>query len=244
MKCYKIIMGDKFVGVGTSIDLRKFQQKHSVFFACDESEAQYIQCGGKLYHDMWMLPVSTQSYSAADVKEIEQDEYDALFAAIKSNQEIPVQIGEEPIEDNTPEEDQVTVEYVRESKINEMKSACNHAITNGFDIALNDEQTYHFSLTIQDQLNLITSAQMIASGSETIPYHADGELCKYYSAADMNAIIEKANAFKTYHVAYFNSLKSYIASLNDMNKISKVFYGSAIPTKYQSEVYIALKNEF
>lgn len=244
MKYYKIIMGDKFVGVGTSIDLRKFQQKHSVFFACDESEAQYIQCDGKLYHDMWMLPVSAQSYAAADVKEIEQDEYEALFAAIKSNQEVPVLIEEEQIEDSAQEEDQITIEYVRESKINEMKSDCNKAITNGFDIKLSDGQVSHFSLTIQDQLNLITSAQMIASGSGTIPYHADGELCKYYSAVDMNAVIEKSNVFKTYHVAYFNSLKSYITSLNDMNKISKISYGSAIPTKYQSEVYIALKNEF
>lgn len=242
---YKVIMGDKFVGVGTSIDLRKFQQKHSVFFACDESEAQYIQCGGKLYHDMWMLPATVQTYSIADVREIEQTEYDALLAAIKSNQEIPVQLDEEEIvEDNPSADEQVTVEYVRESKINEMKSDCNKTITHGFDIELSDVRTYHFSLTVQDQLNLITSAQMIASGSETIPYHADGELCRYYSAADMNAIIEKANLLKTYHVAYFNSLKSYIASLNDIEKISKISYGNAIPTKYQSEVYGALKNKF
>ena len=92
MKYYKIIIGDKFVGVGTSIDLRKFQQKHSVFFACDESEAQYIQCNGKLYHDMWMLPVSAQSYAAADVKEIEQDEYEALFAAASMDNQILITV--------------------------------------------------------------------------------------------------------------------------------------------------------
>lgn len=45
MRYYKIIIDDKFVGIGSTIDLRKFQKKHEVFLSCDESEAQYIQCG-------------------------------------------------------------------------------------------------------------------------------------------------------------------------------------------------------
>ena len=43
-----------------------------------------------------------------------------------------------------------------------MKSKCSNMITTGFDIALNDGKTYHFSLTLQDQLNLITSSNIKA----------------------------------------------------------------------------------
>ena len=124
-----------------------------------------------------------------------------------------------------------------------MKTECNKMITNGFDVELSDNQSHHFSLTVQDQLNLITSSQMVADGAETIPYHADGELCKYYTSEDMEKIIAKANAFKTYHVAYFNSLKTYIGSLRSMTKVAAITYESSIPSKYQSEVYIALKSE-
>ena len=116
-------------------------------------------------------------------------------------------------------------------------------ITTGFDIVLSDGKTYHFSLTLQDQLNLITSSQMVSDGAEEIPYHADGELCKYYASIDMKKIIAKANDFKTYHVAYFNSLKAYINSLRSIDKVAAISYGDGIPSKYQSEVYIALKTK-
>ena len=31
MRYYKIIMNNKFVGIGTTIDLRKFQKKNKIF---------------------------------------------------------------------------------------------------------------------------------------------------------------------------------------------------------------------
>ena len=246
MRYYKIIMNNKFVGIGTTIDLRKFQKKNKIFLSCDESEAQYIQCGKGMYHAMWMLPVTTDTYFVADVMEIQQNEYNILLSAIESNEEIQV-LPDEDVNnevDDIKEEDTLTIDYVKESKIKEMKLSCNKMITEGFDIKLSDGKSHHFSLTLQDQLNLITSYQMVLDGIETIPYHADGELCKYYSVTDMDQIVGRANSFKIYHVAYFNSLKSYINSLQDTNEIANITYGDDIPTKYQSEVYISLKNEF
>lgn len=244
MRYYKIIIDDKFVGIGSTIDLRKFQKKHEVFLSCDESEAQYIQCGEQVYHDNWMLPCQsgTKDFLTADVVEIDKSEYEVLYKAVEANEDI--QILDEP-EEQEPAitEPDVTVEYVKESKINEMNSKCNKMIVDGFDIKLSDNNMYHFSLTLQDQLNLITSAQMISNGVQKIPYHADGCACKYYSINDMGKIIEMANLFKTYHISYFNSLKSYIESLQDMEIISAVSYGDEIPEEYQSTVYVELKNK-
>ena len=59
----------------------------------------------------------------------------------------------------------------------------------------------------------------------------------------MKKIIAKANDFKTYHVAYFNSLKAYINSLRSIDKVAAISYGDVIPSKYQSEVYVELKGK-
>jgi hypothetical protein len=246
MRYYKLINNNEFVGIGTSLDMRRFQKKHGIFLVCDESEAQYMQCNGAIYRATWMLPVDSNAkeFPVLQITEIPQEEYEALYNAIRSNKQIEIE-QEEPEQDATNENDgtDITIDYVKEAKVKEMKTECNKMITNGFDVELSDNQSHHFSLTVQDQLNLITSSQMVADGAETIPYHADGELCKYYTSEDMEKIIAKANAFKTYHVAYFNSLKTYIGSLRSVAKIAAITYGRSIPSKYQSEVYIALKSE-
>lgn len=246
MRYYKLINNNEFVGIGTSLDMRRFQKKHGIFLVCDESEAQYMQCNGAIYRATWMLPADSNAreFPVIQITEIMQEEYDALYNAIKANKQIEIE-QEESEQDETEENEcaDITIDYVKEAKVKEMKAECNKMITNGFDVELSDNQSHHFSLTVQDQLNLITSSQMVADGAETIPYHADGELCKYYTSEDMEKIITKANAFKTYHVAYFNSLKTYIGSLRSMTKVAAITYGSSIPSKYQSEVYITLKSE-
>lgn len=101
---------------------------------------------------------------------------------------------------------------------------------------MSDGQSYHFSLTTQDQLNLITLSSLVVSGQTEIPYHADGELCRYYSVEDINTILNTTTAFKTYHVTYFNSLKAYVESLATIEEISAIEYGCVIPEEYQSDI--------
>jgi hypothetical protein len=80
--------------------------------------------------------------------------------------------------------DLATLEFIRTSKIKEMSYTCKNMIENGFDIVLSDGENHHFSLSEQDQLNLLILSTKIASG-ENVSYHADGELSKFYSAAEM-----------------------------------------------------------
>ena len=244
MKFYKLIDGLEFIGIGRSNDLRKFQKKHQILLSCNESEAQYIQCGDVLYRDLWMVPLSTNDieYMYVDVIEINKEEYDELSLAIKLNEEIKVIREPEPVveEPLIEEQEQVTIEYIRSTKISEMSVACESTITEGFDIELSDGKMRHFSLTEKDQLNLIAIQGMLLSGADVIPYHADGELCEYYTSEDMALIINKANAFKTYHVSYFNSLKLYINSLATIGRIMAIYYGVEIPKRYQSKVLQSL----
>lgn len=245
MNYYKLINGSIFVGVATENDFRFFQRKHKIILACTVEQAQYIQLGEYLYHANWMSPVTTYTidYETVDIIRIDKEEYEILLDAVESGGEIEVgQDVEQPIED-TPIVDPVeetTIEYVRSAKIAKMTTTCNKVIENGIDVFLSDGISYHFSLTTQDQLNLITLQSMIAAGETSIPYHADGELCRYYSVDDITAVMEAATAYKTYHVTYFNSLKMYINSMSNIADISAVQYGMDVPDEYQSDILKAM----
>jgi len=214
--------------------------------ACDEESAQYIQIGDMFYRAPWMVPVTTGviPYTLVDVISIEESEYNTLKDAIDTGEEIVVEQPQEPEpQEIEVQEPDVTVEFVRSRKIAELSNMCNSVIENGFDVELSDGDTYHFSLTTQDQLNLITLSTMVASGETAIPYHADGELCKFYSATDVTTIINTATYFKTYHVSYFNALKAYVESMDDMTSIGNIEYGDEIPVEHQSDVLKVLLSQ-
>lgn len=125
-------------------------------------------------------------------------------------------------------------------KIAEMSEACNAVIVGGVDVELSDGETYHFSLATQDQLNLTTLDAMVRSGETQIPYHADGELCKFYSAEDIALIVQAAKDWTSYHITYFNSLQCYIHALQSIEEVGSIVYGVPVPEEYQSEVYKAI----
>ena len=241
MNYYKLINGTKFVGIATQHHFRKYQHKHNIVLACNEEYAQYVQCGDFFYRADWMVPVTTDkiSYETIELIKIDENEYNILLDAIEKGEEIEIEQEQNEIVETIPVIDTietVTLEYLKETKISEMSSACNKIITRGFDIVLSDGYTYHFSLTTQDQLNLITLSSMVANGETQIPYHADGELCRFYSSDDINTIITTATQFKTYQVSYFNALKMYINNIEDKETIATIEYGVTIPEEYQSEV--------
>lgn len=240
MKYYKLIKDLEFIGISTTSDMRRFQEKHKLLLSCKEAKAQYIECNGALFHANWMLTVSTDiyEYEVVSVVQIEKEEYDILKESVESGEDIVIEPDIIPGDDDsiTDIPTEITLEYVRASKLAEVSKQCNLIIENGFDIILSDGVSAHFSLTTHDQINLITLQTMIASGETMIPYHADGELCKYYSVADITAITNKATNHKTFHVTYHNSLKSYINALTDIDSISAVQYGMEIPAEYQSDI--------
>lgn len=211
MKYYKIVKNKEFIGVGTTLHLRRFQKKHQIILICDETQVQYIQLGDVLYRANWMWPENTDSveYEIADVIRIEKDEYDLLLKAVETNEEITIE------EESVVEVEQVivenpTIDYVRASKIAELKRDCNKAITNGVDIKLSDGETRHFSMSLEDQINLLTMA-----------YLSDESI---YSTEDMKTIIAETNAFKNNHIAKFKQLKDRVNSLNTIQEVSAVNY--------------------
>ncbi|GLC79187.1 hypothetical protein [Lacrimispora brassicae] len=128
-----------------------------------------------------------------------------------------------------------TPEELKEAKKAEMNAACGQTVCNGITVELSTGFE-HFSLTQNDQLNLFGLQVQLASGAEQIVYHADGQPCRFYPAADISWIIEKAMFHTSYHITYGNSLKTWIDSVKTEAELQEIYYGADIPVEHQSEI--------
>ena len=248
MKYYKLMKDSKIFGVCNSNDFKYYNPNSNLILSSDEIHGQLIRYKQQLYRDYWMIDLPAnfnRAYELVKVAEITENEFDVLFEMLSKIDYI-VESKEEsgtPVITVVPStfQEEPTIEAVRKLKLQKLSNICNQTIENGFDTILSDNVSHHFSLTTQDQLNLISIGQMAANGIEMIPYHADGEICKFYSPDDINNIIEAATQYKIYHTTYYNALKNYVNSLDDINTIQQIEYGVVLPIEYQSDVLRALE---
>ena len=117
-------------------------------------------------------------------------------------------------------------------KLSELSSACNAAITAGADVQLSDGSTARFSYSLEDQSNVSEMFNAVLMGATSYPYHANGENCRMYSAADITAIYLALSSLKTGQTTYFNQLRQYVQTLETVPKINAVKYGDALAGEY------------
>lgn len=220
----------------TEFQFVKYAGRNGIFLRCDELDNPHgiIASDNSTIFlvDGWEA-CEAQGYQTVSLIAIDEEEYSTLYELIEQSK-----AGEEitwPKEDDAEWAD-VTLEWAQETMIERMSSACNTAIVSGVDVTLTDGNTYHFSLALEDQLNLLSLQGMLATGAEAVPYHADGEECRYYSAADFSLIAEAATFWKLYQESYFNSLRGYIRCMTTITEIRAVTYGMDIPETYQTDV--------
>lgn len=133
------------------------------------------------------------------------------------------------------EKDKFNIDFFKQQKRQELSNICNETIINGIDVDLSIG-TKHFSLTIEDQINLFGKQSQLLAGAEQLEYHADGEECTYFSKEDMTKIIEAAMSYVSYHTTYCNSLYLWINNVKTKSELDTITYGADIPEEYQSEV--------
>ena len=242
MKYYKIIQNNNFIGVVNSSDFIHYQPYDHVFDSGNESNGEFIEYQGKLYRDSWMVPTPNdidKSFEQAVIIEIDEETYLQFYEAIENNEEIEIEEAEPVIINIINPADEISIQFIKESKINEMSAACRDTIEAGFDLELHGE-TQHFSLTTQDQLNLM-SLSVMAQTQTLIPYHADGQETTFYTSDEINEIVQTATELKIYNTTYFNALKGYINTLETLEDISAIVYGTTIPEEYKSDVLKVLE---
>lgn len=240
MKYYKIIIENEFIGAINSNNFFKESTTKKHLTLSDENLGQFVEYQGILYRDYWMRPIpdNHRIFQHALITEISEEEYLAFIEAMNNNEQIIIDDDDDeeeiPVQPTPVEDPDVALEFIRSSKLKEMSYACRTTIEAGFDLDIHDEKQ-HFSLTTQDQLNLMSLGAM-AQTQSLIPYHADGEQTTFYTNEEINEIVEAANSFKIYHTTYYNALKDYINSLETIEEISAITYGVEIPEEYKSNV--------
>lgn len=132
--------------------------------------------------------------------------------------------------------DPETLDEWKAQKKQEISVACEAIIYAGISVTLVDGTVEHFALTEHDQLNLFGKQAQLTTGVEQLEYHADGQSCRYYSTADMRAIIQAAMWHVSYHTTYCNALNMWIAGCQTVEEVQGIFYGADVPEEYQSEV--------
>lgn len=128
-------------------------------------------------------------------------------------------------EDEHP--DPVSLEDKRAAKTAAMSAACNAAITAGMDVETT-QGTEHFSLQETDQINLTAAVTAVQQGAAGYPYHADGELCRMFTAAEIGAVGQASIAHKLYHTTYCNHLFAWIRRASAA-ELSGITYGAELP---------------
>lgn len=127
------------------------------------------------------------------------------------------------------------LDKAREIRTSEINSACTCAIHAGVDVETT-QGVEHFSLTENDQINLSSVYQQAQSGSPAVLYHADGKLCRMFTAAEITAIMTAATMHKTYHTTYCNHLHVWINRCDSVDELQTISYGVALPEDLQANL--------
>ena len=140
-------------------------------------------------------PDIVQTFNAVELR-CQDDKLEANLSIAKSE----AYNGEYTIEE---EPDDRPLDEIRADKLEELSTSCNAAITAGMDVETT-QGTEHFSLQETDQINLTTALSAIQNGSVSYPYHADGQLCRLFSAKEIQDIAEASVKHKLYHTTLCN----------------------------------------
>lgn len=244
MNYYKIVLDNKVVDVLEGASWVKLSRRGRIVL-CEPAEALgVVSSDGKTTWNLDGTPGLTgydyESVTVTDITETEATELKTLLGLGGEVTNTPsgseVEFPEEPEVPDEPITDG-TLEEVKKRSLERLSAICQQIIFDGFDATLTDGQVKHFTLKVEDQLNLLSLSTLLATGAEAIPYHAAGELCEYYSPEDMTLIITQATQFKTYHTSYYNSLKNWVESMDSIAEIGSVAYGDTIPSEFCSVVF-------
>ena len=141
----------------------------------------------------------------------------------------------------TPEE----IKQLRAAKLAEVGAACTAVIHAGVTVETGEGEK-HFSLEPHDQTELMGLKPhldaLLAAGdvsTPAIPYHADGELCRLWTAADFGVILQAAMRYIFYHRTYCNHLNIWIRR-EDADKLPEITYDVDLPDDLRQNMQVLL----
>lgn len=109
--------------------------------------------------------------------------------------------------------------YIIAQKKAELSAECEKFIVTGVDVG-----DAHYSLTIEDQANIL-AWMAVAQTGKAVPYHCDGQPCRVYTADEFMEVANAAVAYKTHHTTYCNLLMRQVENMTDTDEVKAVQYG-------------------
>ena len=104
-------------------------------------------------------------------------------------------------------------------KKSELSAECEKVIVAGIDVG-----DAHYSLTIEDQANIL-AWMAVAQTGKAVPYHQDGQPCRIYTAEEFMKVANAAVTFKTAQTTYCNLLMRQVEAMTDVDEVKAVEYG-------------------
>ncbi len=138
--------------------------------------------------------------------------------------------GEAWVETGTVEVTPEMIEQRRAAKLQEISATCERTIFAGIELA-----GKQYALTTNDQINIQNLALQVQSGAETVLYHADGELCGPYTAAEVMTLMTAAVQHVTYHTTYCNHMLVW-ARRASYEELEQIVYGAQLPEDLQEHM--------
>lgn len=120
------------------------------------------------------------------------------------------------------------ISLLRQQIIKELSATCHTKIVEGFEIKLSDNKAHKFTLTAEDQINLLNLESQLNTPLNTFLYHASNEPCKYFSREDIEKVIARAKKHILYHTTYFNVAKQYLSNIHDFDRLKSFSYGQDV----------------
>ena len=111
------------------------------------------------------------------------------------------------------------IDKVISQKKSELSAECERTIVAGVDVG-----DAHYSLTIEDQANIL-AWMAVAQTGKAVPYHSDGQPCRIYTAEEFMKVANAAVAFKTAQTTYCNLLMRQVEAMTDVDEVKAVKYG-------------------
>lgn len=127
------------------------------------------------------------------------------------------------------------IENVISQKKSELSEACEAAIIAGVDVG-----DAHYSLTIEDQANILALTPLSQAGNSVF-YHSDSNMCCEYSPDEFLAVVNAATVFKTLQTTYCNLLMRQVEAMTDAEEVRAVKYGVTELTGEFAERYEMIK---
>lgn len=113
----------------------------------------------------------------------------------------------------------------QESKISELSQSCNQTITSGINVETT-QGIEHFSLEETDQINLTNAILAVNQGATAYPYHADDQLCRMFTAEELQDIAQTAIEFKVYHTTLCNHLLTWARRVTTIKELEQITYSA------------------